>query len=193
MVWSHLRQRIPPNPAGTRDTTKQATACSPVQADNEGREQPNFSSAAGNRPILGHTVTNLASFHPWGNTIWGYLVNHVGPKSQGADTVWGGHKDPDRNRTSDKRGSGLREQQQGHKSKLIVFRLLLYLFNLNQGGFLHACTSESCRRAAQYRGWSLGVTASPVTLSVGLMKANLADVYSQFTFRQPEFEMRSNI
>lgn len=89
--------------------TKRATACSPVQGDNEGSEQPNFSSTAGNRPILGHTVTNLASFHPWGNTIWGYLVNHVGPKSQGADTVWGGHKDPARNQTSDKRRSGLRE------------------------------------------------------------------------------------
>lgn len=66
MVESHLRQRIPQKPAGTRDTTKQAAARSPVQADNEGREQPNFSSTAGNRPILGHTVTNLASFHPRG-------------------------------------------------------------------------------------------------------------------------------
>lgn len=108
MVWSHLRQRIPQKPAGTRDTTKQATACSPVQAHNGGREQPHFSSTAGNRPILGRTVTNLASFHSQGNAIWGYLVNRVGPKSQGADTVWGGHKDRGRNQTSDERRSGLR-------------------------------------------------------------------------------------
>lgn len=156
MVWSHLRERTPENPAGTRGTTKQATACSPVQADNEGREQPNFSSIAGNRPILGHAVTNLASFRPWGNTIWGYLVNHVGPKSQGADTVWGGHKDPGRNQTSDKRRSGLRDsQQQGHKSKLIVFRLLLDLFKLNREDFFTTAPARAVggRRSTAAGRW----------------------------------------
>lgn len=55
------------------------------------------------------------------------------------------------------------EELYGPKSKLIVFRLLLDLFNLNHEEFHHDCTSKSCLREAQYRNLPLDVTASPVT------------------------------
>lgn len=78
-------------PGGGRNITKKAIACSPVQADNGRNEQPKFSSTAGDRPVLSHRVTNSASLFPPRETpsvmISGYLVSHVCPKPQGADTV----------------------------------------------------------------------------------------------------------
>lgn len=62
------------------------------------------------------------------------------------------------------------EELYGPKRKLIVFRLLLDLFNLNHEEFHHDCTSKSCLREAQYLNLPLDVTASPVTYCVELMK-----------------------
>lgn len=99
------------------------------------------------------------------------------------------------------RRSGLREQFRfttaeklyGHKSKLIVFRLFLDLFNLNHKEIHHSCTSGSWLRRAQYCNWPLGVTASPVTCCAELMEDELVDGLFQFTFRERGFEIRFSI
>lgn len=149
MVESHLRQRIPQKPAGTRDTTKQAAARSPVQADNEGRGAAKFFIHCW-KQTRPRSHSHQSSFFPppGGKTrfedilltmsvqnLKGLTLSEVGTKIRAGTRhlikdarVWENPSD---------------SQQQGHKSKLIVFRLLLDLSNLNQGGFLHDCTSES--------------------------------------------------
>lgn len=145
-----------------------------------GREQPNFSPTAGNRPIFGHTVHNPASLSPPGKHPLSWFLdilltmsvqNLEGLTESEADTeilAWNSH-----------RCSDLREQfsltpaEEGHKSKLAVFRWLMIYSTWE---FYHDCSSESrFLREAQYYEWPLGVAASPITSCVESMRDKHVD------------------
>lgn len=191
-------------PAGARNITKKAIACSPVQADNEGRSSQNSHplletgpSSATESPIPVLLLYPPRGKHPLSWFLDILLTMSVqnlkGLTQSEADTEIRGW-----NQTSDnsQRRSGLREQFRFSAAEEL-YRPKSWL-HLDCCWIYSTWTSRSCLRGAQYCDWPLGVTASPVTYYVELIicnwwRINFLMVYFQFKFREGGLEIRFRI